>query len=178
KAFALPLRFQEELKSQEVLEGRTAILHCALNRTAMVDWRKDAQMLQPSAKYKIKQKENVAELTIQNVTEEDAGEYSCICEDQTTSASVTVQVKSNRWKVRRTSRFPLVISDVRKKSKIFTAHGDIKTVNIKTLPPLGRGHSPGWSNNQVFNSRRKVRRGQAELQRQLIPEVQRVTSRH
>ncbi|KAG8138687.1 hypothetical protein E2320_001556 [Naja naja] len=96
---ALPLRFQEELKSQEVLEGRTAILHCALNRTAMVDWRKDAQMLQPSAKYKIKQKENVAELTIQNVTEEDAGEYSCICEDQTTSASVTVQVLPPGFKV-------------------------------------------------------------------------------
>uniref|UniRef100_A0A8C5SB18 Ig-like domain-containing protein n=1 Tax=Laticauda laticaudata TaxID=8630 RepID=A0A8C5SB18_LATLA len=59
----------------------------------MVDWRKDEQMLQPGAKYKIKQKENVAELTIQDVTEEDAGEYSCICEDQTTSASVTVQGK-------------------------------------------------------------------------------------
>ncbi|KAL7977784.1 hypothetical protein Chor_014591 [Crotalus horridus] len=96
---ALPVRFQEELKSQELLEGRTAVLRCALNKTAAVDWRKDAQVLQPSAKYKIKQKENVVELTIQDVTEEDAGEYSCICGDQTTSASISVQALPPRFKV-------------------------------------------------------------------------------
>ncbi|XP_029139630.1 obscurin [Protobothrops mucrosquamatus] len=96
---ALPVRFQEELKSQELLEGKTAVLRCALNKTAVVDWRKDAQTLQPSAKYKIKQKENVAELTIQDVTEEDAGEYSCICEDQITSASISVQALPPRFKV-------------------------------------------------------------------------------
>ncbi|KAK9396008.1 obscurin [Crotalus adamanteus] len=96
---ALPVRFQEELKSQELSEGRTAVLRCALNKTAAVDWRKDAQALQPSAKYKIKQKENVVELTIQDVTEEDAGEYSCICGDQTTSASISVQALPPRFKV-------------------------------------------------------------------------------
>ncbi|XP_025032708.1 obscurin-like, partial [Python bivittatus] len=96
---ALPVRFQEELTSQEVLEGTAAVLRCALSKAAPVAWRKETQTLHPSAKYKIRQRENVAELTIQDVIEQDAGEYSCVCGDQTTSAAITVQALPPRFNV-------------------------------------------------------------------------------
>ncbi|KAF7245683.1 Obscurin [Varanus komodoensis] len=96
---AVPARFQEELKSKEVKEGEIATLRCVLSKVAQVEWKKGQTALQPSEKYKIKQKDNVAELTIQNVTEQDAGDYVCVCGDQKTSASLTVHALPPRFKV-------------------------------------------------------------------------------
>nr|XP_028607457.1 LOW QUALITY PROTEIN: obscurin [Podarcis muralis] len=95
---AVPARFQEELKSQEVTECGTATLRCELSKAALVEWRKGEQLLKPSDKYKIKQRDNVAELIIQDVTEQDAGDYSCVCGDQKTSASLTVHALPPRFK--------------------------------------------------------------------------------
>ncbi|XP_042333180.1 obscurin isoform X8 [Sceloporus undulatus] len=96
---ALPAHFQEELKSKAMTEGETATLRCELSKAAPVEWRKGDQMLKPSDKYKIKQKDNVAELMILNITDQDAGDYSCICGDQKTSASLTVHALPPRFKI-------------------------------------------------------------------------------
>lgn len=87
---ALPARFQEELKSKEVTEGGLANLRCELSKAAPVEWTKDGKPLKPSDKYTMKQKDTVTELTVHDVTEQDAGDYTCLCGDQKTSASLTV----------------------------------------------------------------------------------------
>ncbi|XP_062979003.1 obscurin [Elgaria multicarinata webbii] len=96
---AVPARFQEELKGKEAKEGEAATLRCELSKAAPVEWRKAGKALKLSEKYKIKQKDNVVELTIHDITEEDAGEYSCICGEQKTSASLTVHALPPRFKV-------------------------------------------------------------------------------
>ncbi|XP_053118296.1 obscurin isoform X21 [Hemicordylus capensis] len=95
---ALPARFQEELKSKEATEGGLATLHCELSKPAPVEWRKGERLLKPSDKYKIKLKDNVAELTIHDITEQDAGDYACVCGDQKTSASLTVRALPPHFK--------------------------------------------------------------------------------
>nr|XP_060639352.1 obscurin-like [Anolis sagrei ordinatus] len=95
---AVPAHFQEELKSKDVTEGEAVILHCELNKAAPVEWRKAGQPLKADDKHKIKQKDRVAELAIHNVTEQDGGDYSCICGDQKTSASLTVHALPPRFK--------------------------------------------------------------------------------
>lgn len=48
-------------------------------------------MLRPSGKYKMRQAGSVAELTIHNLSEADAGEYTCDTGDQQTTAAVLVK---------------------------------------------------------------------------------------
>uniref|UniRef100_A0ABM5GMQ0 Obscurin isoform X5 n=1 Tax=Pogona vitticeps TaxID=103695 RepID=A0ABM5GMQ0_9SAUR len=95
---AVPARFQEELKSKEVTEGEVAVLRCELSKPVPVEWRKGDGLLKSNDKYKIRQKERVAELTIHDVDEQDAGDYSCVCGDQKTSASITVHALPPRFK--------------------------------------------------------------------------------
>uniref|UniRef100_A0ACB8FVR8 Uncharacterized protein n=1 Tax=Sphaerodactylus townsendi TaxID=933632 RepID=A0ACB8FVR8_9SAUR len=95
---ALPARFQEELKSTEVTEGGLATLCCELSKAVPVEWKKDGKLLKPSDKYKMKQKDTVTELVVHDVTEQDAGEYTCVCGDQKTSASLTVHALPPRFK--------------------------------------------------------------------------------
>ncbi|XP_015279814.1 PREDICTED: obscurin, partial [Gekko japonicus] len=95
---ALPARFQEELKSKEVTEGGLANLRCELSKAAPVEWTKDGKPLKPGDKYTMKQKDTVAELTVHDVTEQDAGDYTCVCGDQKTSASLTVHALPPRFK--------------------------------------------------------------------------------
>lgn len=90
---ALPARFQEELQSKEVTEGGLASLRCNLSKAAPVEWMKGGKPLKPSEKYTMKQKDTVAELTVHDVTELDAGDYTCVCGDQKTSVSLTVHGK-------------------------------------------------------------------------------------
>ncbi|KAJ7322096.1 hypothetical protein JRQ81_018383, partial [Phrynocephalus forsythii] len=95
---AVPAHFQEELKSKEATEGEVAVLHCELSKPVPVEWKKGDWLLNSNDKYKIKQKDRVAELTIHNVNEQDAGDYSCVCGDQKTSASLTVHALPPRFK--------------------------------------------------------------------------------
>lgn len=53
-------------------------------------WRKGAETLKSSEKYHMKQRRSCISLTIHNLKPEDSGNYTCICRDQRTMATLTV----------------------------------------------------------------------------------------
>ncbi|XP_029863782.1 obscurin isoform X27 [Aquila chrysaetos chrysaetos] len=89
---ALPILFQEEMSNKEATEGEAVTLHCKLSKSAPVEWRKGTKVLKPSEKYKIEQEGPFAELMIRDLDLADAGDYSCVCGDQQTTAALTVNV--------------------------------------------------------------------------------------
>uniref|UniRef100_A0A668A7K2 Ig-like domain-containing protein n=1 Tax=Myripristis murdjan TaxID=586833 RepID=A0A668A7K2_9TELE len=81
-----------KLESQEAEEGGSVTLHCELSKPGVpVEWKKGTQVLQSGEKYQMKQKASVTELLINKVVPEDSGEYSCVCGDQKTTASVNIK---------------------------------------------------------------------------------------
>lgn len=90
---ALPILFQEEMSKKEATEGEAVTLHCKLSKSAPVEWRKGSKVLKPSEKYKIEQEGPFAELMIRDLELADAGDYSCVCGDQQTTAALTVNGK-------------------------------------------------------------------------------------
>ncbi|XP_061776430.1 obscurin isoform X3 [Nerophis ophidion] len=88
---ALPATFKGKLKNQDVKEGEAVTLCCELSkRAANVQWRKGAEVLAAGEKYEMQQREASCELRIKNPTTDDSGEYSCLCGDKKTSATVKV----------------------------------------------------------------------------------------
>ncbi|XP_059126628.1 obscurin [Peromyscus eremicus] len=94
---ALPTRFIEELKSQEVMEGCTATLQCQLSKEASVAWKKGRETLRDGDKYKLQQKGTTCELQIRDLTMSDAAEYSCVCGEEKTTAMLTVKALPTKF---------------------------------------------------------------------------------
>ncbi|XP_030218595.1 obscurin isoform X7 [Gadus morhua] len=91
---AKPAVFTKKLESQEAEEESSVTLHCALSKAGVpVEWRKGAKVLTSGEKYQMKQKASVNELLISNVATEDSGDYSCVCGEQKTSASINIKAK-------------------------------------------------------------------------------------
>ncbi|XP_061277357.1 obscurin isoform X40 [Bos javanicus] len=88
---ALPAKFTKGLKKEEAVEGATAILRCELSKAAPVEWRKGPETLRAGARVSLRQEGAVCELEIHGLTVEDAGEYSCVCGQERTSATLTVR---------------------------------------------------------------------------------------
>lgn len=89
-----PLRFQEELQSQEVEEGDTVLLCCELSKAGVpVEWRKGRVLLKAGGKYEMKQDGCELQLCISDVSPQDKGEYKCSVGDQQSTASVKVKGK-------------------------------------------------------------------------------------
>ncbi|XP_036842040.1 obscurin isoform X18 [Oncorhynchus mykiss] len=89
---ALPVTFKHKLASQEAEEGGSVTLHCELSKPGVhVEWRKGTQVLKSGEKYQMKQKESVSELLISKVVPEDSGDYSCVCGEQKTTASLKIK---------------------------------------------------------------------------------------
>ncbi|XP_048657349.1 obscurin isoform X34 [Marmota marmota marmota] len=89
---ALPARFIEDLRSQEATEGSTTTLRCELSKAAPVEWRKGSETLRDGDRYRLRQEGATCELQIQGLTVAEAGEYSCVCGQERTSAVLTVRV--------------------------------------------------------------------------------------
>ncbi|XP_068196494.1 obscurin [Antennarius striatus] len=88
---AIPASFTENLKNQEKNKGETVTLCCKLSKPAAhVQWKKGSEILKAGEKYEMKQRETSCELQIKNLKSEDSGEYSCVCGDEKTSATVKV----------------------------------------------------------------------------------------
>eukprot|EP00063_Salmo_salar_P071850 XP_014046685.1 PREDICTED: obscurin-like isoform X4 [Salmo salar] len=91
---ALPVTFKHKLESQEAEEGGSVTLHCEFSKPGVpVEWRKGTQVLKSGEKYQMKQKESVSELLISKVVPEDSGDYSCVCGDQKTTASLKIKAQ-------------------------------------------------------------------------------------
>ncbi|XP_010121152.1 PREDICTED: obscurin [Chlamydotis macqueenii] len=95
---ALPALFKKELVNMEATENGTALLQCELTKPAPVEWRKGKKVLKPSEKYRMRLKDTIAELTIHNLEEQDAGDYTCVCGDRTTTASLRVHALPPHFK--------------------------------------------------------------------------------
>ncbi|PKK31946.1 obscurin, cytoskeletal calmodulin and titin-interacting RhoGEF, transcript variant X6 [Columba livia] len=95
---ALPALFKKELVDTEATENGTAVLQCELTKPTPVEWRKGPKVLKPSEKYKMRLKDTIAELTIHSLEEQDTGDYTCVCGDKTTTASLTVHALPPRFR--------------------------------------------------------------------------------
>ncbi|XP_078029538.1 obscurin [Epinephelus lanceolatus] len=94
KIKAQPVTFREKLESQEAEEGASVTLHCELSKPGVpVEWKKGTQVLTSGEKYQMKQKASVTELVINKVVPEDSGDYSCVCGDQKTTASLKIKAQ-------------------------------------------------------------------------------------
>ena len=94
---ALPARFIEDVKNQEAREGATAVLQCELSKAAPVEWRKGSETLRGGDRYSLRQDGTRCELQIRGLSVADAGEYSCVCGQERTSATLTIRGKHHMW---------------------------------------------------------------------------------
>lgn len=72
------------------------MLQCELSRAASVEWKKKHKMLKPGEKYTMRQEGATAQLVIHDLEVKDAGEYTCVCGEEKTTAALTVHGKENR----------------------------------------------------------------------------------
>ena len=94
---ALPAEFIGRLRSKEATEGTTVTLHCELSKVAPVEWRKGPETLRAGDRVSLRQDRAVCELEIRGLTVVDAGEYSCMCGQEKTSATLAVRGKDRVW---------------------------------------------------------------------------------
>uniref|UniRef100_A0A8I3WL30 Obscurin n=1 Tax=Callithrix jacchus TaxID=9483 RepID=A0A8I3WL30_CALJA len=88
---ALPARFIEDVRNQEAREGATATLRCELSKAAPVEWRKGSETLRDGNRYSLRRDGTRCELQIRGLSVADTGEYSCVCGQERTSATLTVR---------------------------------------------------------------------------------------
>ena len=87
------------MKKEEATEGATVTLCCELSKAAPEEWRKGPETLRAGDRVSLRQEGAVCELEIRGLTVEDAGEYSCMCGQERTSATLTVRGKDRVWPV-------------------------------------------------------------------------------
>ncbi|XP_059694276.1 obscurin isoform X5 [Haemorhous mexicanus] len=89
---ASPVTFTQPLQNQQAEEGGTVTLSCEVSKPSTpVQWKKGGTVLRASDKYRMRQDGAVAELTIHNLSEADAGDYTCDTGDQQTTAAVQLK---------------------------------------------------------------------------------------
>lgn len=87
----IPAEFTKALQNQEAKEGESVTLTCEYSIPGVqFVWRKGPETLKYSEKYHMRQRKSSISLTIHNLMPEDSGNYTCICRDQKTMATVTV----------------------------------------------------------------------------------------
>uniref|UniRef100_F6TWE8 Obscurin n=1 Tax=Monodelphis domestica TaxID=13616 RepID=F6TWE8_MONDO len=94
---ALPAKFIKVLQNIEATEGSMVTLHCELSRSAPVEWRKGPEMLQASDQYSLRQDGAVCELVMHKLDMDDAGDYTCVCGEEKTKATLTIKGKDYVW---------------------------------------------------------------------------------
>jgi obscurin-RhoGEF protein len=92
-SLALPTKFTEGLRNEEATEGTMATLRCQMSKAAPVEWRKGSETLRDGDRYSLRQDGAMCELQIRGLTIEDSGEYTCVCGQEKTSATLSVKGK-------------------------------------------------------------------------------------
>ncbi|KAF0042109.1 hypothetical protein F2P81_005641 [Scophthalmus maximus] len=88
---AVPPSFKLPLVNQEVTEGNSVVLHCELDKPApSVEWRRGGQPLMIGDKYQMRKKDLQVEMKIADLSLDDAGDYTCMCGEQRTTARILV----------------------------------------------------------------------------------------
>ncbi|XP_073724075.1 obscurin [Misgurnus anguillicaudatus] len=96
---AVPISFIKELNNQETEEGKNVTLRCELSKPGIpVYWLKEEQTLWPEEKYQMRHIVTILELIIRNPVPEDSGTYSCACQDQRTTAIITIRAQPITFK--------------------------------------------------------------------------------
>lgn len=70
-------------------------LRCELSKAASVEWRKGLETLRAGDRVSLRQDGAVCELEIRGLMVADAGEYSCVCGQERTLATLTVKGKDH-----------------------------------------------------------------------------------
>ncbi|XP_056306263.1 obscurin isoform X7 [Danio aesculapii] len=93
KIKALPVVFTHGLQNLECDEGGSATLSCELSKPGVpVQWKKGSHIIKSGGKYIINQIASKVELKITDLKCEDEGEYTCVCGDKTTAATMKIKV--------------------------------------------------------------------------------------
>lgn len=88
----MKVKFIRPLENTVALKGSSLTLQCEINKAkGDVQWLKDGREVTPSRRYTIRAHGRERSFTVHQITEEDAGEYSCEATDDRTSATVTVE---------------------------------------------------------------------------------------
>nr|XP_057930388.1 obscurin isoform X3 [Doryrhamphus excisus] len=94
----LPPRFTLLLANQEVTEGTSVFFRCALNKPVQsVEWQREGSVLRHGDKYQMRKRDLQLEMTIGEATLEDAGDYTCTCGEESTTARVAVNERPVRF---------------------------------------------------------------------------------
>ncbi|XP_056306278.1 obscurin isoform X20 [Danio aesculapii] len=89
---ALPVVFTHGLQNLECDEGGSATLSCELSKPGVpVQWKKGSHIIKSGGKYIINQIASKVELKITDLKCEDEGEYTCVCGDKTTAATMKIK---------------------------------------------------------------------------------------
>ncbi|XP_074507683.1 obscurin [Sebastes fasciatus] len=162
---AQPVTFKQKLESQEAEEGASVTLHCELSKPGVpVEWKKGTQVLKSGEKYQMMQKTSVNELLINKVVPEDSGDYSCVCGDQKTIASINIKAPPSATKLEskrqetnetvedKTSEAPsIAVKD--KRQEIY------ETVEATTLPTAGQTPTQQLLKQEIQSDSRELKVG-------------------
>ncbi|XP_062308204.1 obscurin [Osmerus eperlanus] len=128
KVHAIPITFKQQLKSMQVEEGNSVTLRCELSKPGVpVKWMKGDELLKNGAKFQMRKRDTILELLIWKTVPDDSSVYSCVCSDQSTSATVTVTA--------------LPITFIHKLRNIQIEEGNTATLRCELSKP---GHSVEW----------------------------------
>ncbi|XP_047670569.1 obscurin isoform X11 [Tachysurus fulvidraco] len=89
---AMKVKFSKPLQNLVGLKGSDAVLRCELHTSkGDVQWLKNNQEITPNRHCTIRADGQERSLTIHNLTDDDAGEYTCESKDERTCATVVVK---------------------------------------------------------------------------------------
>ncbi|XP_054908731.1 obscurin isoform X4 [Poeciliopsis prolifica] len=88
----MKVKFVHRLENVISLKGKTLTLQCEVNKPkGDVQWLKDGKEITPSRRCTIRAQGRERSLTIQQLTDQDAGEYACESRDDRTAATVSIE---------------------------------------------------------------------------------------
>ncbi|XP_072301443.1 obscurin-like protein 1 isoform X7 [Eucyclogobius newberryi] len=88
----MKVQFVRPLQSAVALRGHSLTLLCEVNKAkGDVQWLKDGLEVAPSRRFTVRALGRERSFTVHEVSDEDAGEFSCASTDDRTTATVTVQ---------------------------------------------------------------------------------------
>ena len=87
-----PAEFRRPLKDMTDKESGTVTLECELNKPNVpVKWLKDGEEIKPDDHIKVLVDEYTHKLVLSDVTLDDTAKYSCVVDDVSTEANLTVE---------------------------------------------------------------------------------------